>query len=155
MCCGVGHRCGLDLALLCLWRRPAATAPIRLLAWEPPYAARVALKSQKTKRKKWMQLSDYSFDSYYLSVHSVSGLASPLRIEQWGRLTADLLRQGIPSSWGDRDKPAPSRQLESYKELQRAGELDGDRDSGEESLLWEESEIWTKKMSGKCAWERF
>ena len=28
-----------DPALLWLWRRPAATAPIRLLAWEPPYAA--------------------------------------------------------------------------------------------------------------------
>ena len=29
--------------------RPAATAPIRPLAWEPPYAAGVALKRQKTK----------------------------------------------------------------------------------------------------------
>ena len=34
--CGVG--CGLDPELLWLWRRPAATAPIRPLAWEPPYA---------------------------------------------------------------------------------------------------------------------
>ena len=29
----------LDLALLWLWCRPAAEAPIRPLAWEPPYAA--------------------------------------------------------------------------------------------------------------------
>ena len=29
--------------------RPEATAPIRALAWEPPYAAGVALKSQKKK----------------------------------------------------------------------------------------------------------
>ena len=27
-----------DLALLWLWHRPAATAPIRPLAWEPPHA---------------------------------------------------------------------------------------------------------------------
>ena len=29
-----------------LWRRPAATALIQALAWEPPYAAGVALKRQ-------------------------------------------------------------------------------------------------------------
>ena len=40
----------LDLALL--WRGPAATAPIRPLDWEPPYAVGVALKGQKTKKKK-------------------------------------------------------------------------------------------------------
>ena len=38
MSCGVGLRQGLDLALLCLWCRPAAAAPIQPLAWEPPYA---------------------------------------------------------------------------------------------------------------------
>ena len=43
--CGVGYRCGLDLALL--W--PEATAPIRPLAWGTPYAVDVALK--KTKRQ--------------------------------------------------------------------------------------------------------
>ena len=48
MSCGVGHRRGSDLALLWLWCRPAAIAPIRPLAWEPPYAADVALKRQKT-----------------------------------------------------------------------------------------------------------
>jgi len=42
----------LDLALLWLWRRPAATAPIRPLAWEPPHAMGAALKSKKTKTKK-------------------------------------------------------------------------------------------------------
>ena len=35
---GVGRRRGSDPELLWLWRRPAATAPIRPLAWEPPYA---------------------------------------------------------------------------------------------------------------------
>ena len=41
---GAGHRHDLDLALLWLWYRPAATAPIRPLAWEPPYATGAALK---------------------------------------------------------------------------------------------------------------
>ena len=33
--------------------RPAATAPIRTLAWEPPYAGGAALKRQKKKKKKY------------------------------------------------------------------------------------------------------
>ena len=44
---GVGCRCVSDLALLWLWHRPAATAPIRPLAGEPPYAKGVALKKQQ------------------------------------------------------------------------------------------------------------
>ena len=52
MSCGVGRRYGLDPALLWLWYRSVATAPIRPLAWEPPYAAGVALKRQKTKKIK-------------------------------------------------------------------------------------------------------
>ena len=44
---GVDRRCGLDLALLWLWRRLAAVALIRPLAWEPPYAMGVALKRPK------------------------------------------------------------------------------------------------------------
>ena len=36
-----------DLALLWFWCRPVAIAPIRPLAWEPPYAAGAALKRQK------------------------------------------------------------------------------------------------------------
>ena len=49
MSCGVGRRRGSDPVLLWLWRRLAATAPIRPLAWEPPYAVGVAL--EKTKRQ--------------------------------------------------------------------------------------------------------
>jgi len=48
--CGVCRRRSSDQALLWLWRRLAATALIRPLAWEPPYATGVALK--KTKRQK-------------------------------------------------------------------------------------------------------
>ena len=51
MSCGVGRRCSSDLALLWLWRRPAATAPIQPLAWEPSYATGVALKRQKDKKR--------------------------------------------------------------------------------------------------------
>ena len=47
MSCGVGHRRGLDLALLWLWCRPAAAAPIQTLVWELPYAISAALKSKK------------------------------------------------------------------------------------------------------------
>ena len=50
MSCGVGHRRGLDLALLRLWHRPVPTAPIRPLAWEPPYAAGAALERQKIEK---------------------------------------------------------------------------------------------------------
>ena len=38
--------------MLWLWRRPAAIAPFRPLAWEPPYAAGAVLKRQKNKNKK-------------------------------------------------------------------------------------------------------
>ena len=60
MSCGVDHRCGLDLALLWLWHRPVATAIIRPLAWEHPYAIGVAPeKTKKTKRiviiKTWIK----------------------------------------------------------------------------------------------------
>ena len=48
--CGAGHRRGSDPTLLWLWCRPAATAPIGPLAWEPPHAAGVALEIQKEKK---------------------------------------------------------------------------------------------------------
>ena len=32
--------------------RLVATSPIRLLAWEPPYAAGAALKDKKTEKKQ-------------------------------------------------------------------------------------------------------
>ena len=47
----------LGSMLLWLWRRLAATAPIRHLAWEPPYAIVVA-KGQKAKKKKKYTLID-------------------------------------------------------------------------------------------------
>ena len=51
--CGVGRRCGSDHALLWLWCRPAATAPIRSLTWEFPYASGEALgKAEKQEQTK-------------------------------------------------------------------------------------------------------
>jgi len=52
MSCGVGCRRGLDPALLWLWHRPVATAPIQPLAWEPPYAAGAALEKAKRQKNK-------------------------------------------------------------------------------------------------------
>ena len=55
MSCGVGHRCGSNLVLLGLWHRPEATALIRPLAWELPYAASVVPKRQDKKEKKALE----------------------------------------------------------------------------------------------------
>ena len=55
MSCGVGRRCGSDMALLWLWLWLAATASISPLAWEPTYAMGAALdkaKRQTNKQKK-------------------------------------------------------------------------------------------------------
>ena len=50
MSCGVGYRRGSDPAWL--WHRPASTAPIRPLAWEPLYAAGADLEKAKRPKKK-------------------------------------------------------------------------------------------------------
>ena len=52
MSCGVGCRRGSDPALLWLWCRLAAIAPIRPLAWEPPYAMGAAQEMAKRQKKK-------------------------------------------------------------------------------------------------------
>jgi len=59
MSCGVGHRHDSDLTLLWLCCRPVATAPIRPLAWEPPYAARAALEKAKKQTNKQIKAPDY------------------------------------------------------------------------------------------------
>ena len=52
MSCGAGQRCGLDPALLWLWCRPAATAPVQPLAREIPYETGMALKKSKKNLNK-------------------------------------------------------------------------------------------------------
>ena len=49
---GVGRRRTSDLVLLWLWHKPAATAPIRPLAWEPPYAVGYGPGKRQKKKKK-------------------------------------------------------------------------------------------------------
>ena len=49
LCCGVGHGHDSDPVWLWLWLWRATTAPIRPLAWEPPY---VALKSKNKQTRK-------------------------------------------------------------------------------------------------------
>ena len=58
MTCGVGQRHGSDLALLWLWHRAAATAPIGPLAWEPPHATGVALEIQKEKKVFFQEVNN-------------------------------------------------------------------------------------------------
>ena len=53
-CCSVDGRCSSDPALLWLWYRLAATAAIRPLAWERPYAVGTALKRPKKEKKSHM-----------------------------------------------------------------------------------------------------
>ena len=52
MSCGVGHRHSPDPMLLWPWCRLAATALIRPLAGELPYATGAALKKQKKLKNK-------------------------------------------------------------------------------------------------------
>ena len=61
MSCGVVRGRGLDLTLLWLWYRLAATALIQPLAWEPPYAAGVDLKRPKKKTKRRKENFDSDF----------------------------------------------------------------------------------------------
>ena len=80
MSCGVGRRCGSDPALLWLWRRLAATAPTRPLAWEAPYATGAAqdkAKRQKKKKKQKQKTSLRSVSSFskYIFDHDASLLS--------------------------------------------------------------------------------
>ena len=58
MSCGVGCRRGSDPAWLWLWRRTAATALIRPLAWEPPYVSGMAPEKAKKKKKIKFEASE-------------------------------------------------------------------------------------------------
>ena len=59
--CGEGYRCGSELTSLWLWRRPAATAPIRPLKWDSTYAKGAAQKETKDKRKKEKEKETHLF----------------------------------------------------------------------------------------------
>ena len=55
--CSVGCRWGLDLALLWLWVQASPWALIWPLAWELPYAARVALKRKNKQLSIFIRLN--------------------------------------------------------------------------------------------------
>ena len=57
--CGVGCRHGSDPELLWLWCRPAAIAPIRPLAWEPPHASGAAQEMAKRLKKKEILILEF------------------------------------------------------------------------------------------------
>ena len=88
MSCGVGRRHGLDPALLWLWSSLAATAPIRHLAWEPPYGAGTALKEQKDEKKKkktnWDPNSWGVFTTMFVTLKSVTPTFSHYHPLQFG-----------------------------------------------------------------------
>ena len=97
---GVGRRRGSDPALLWLWCRLAAAAPIRPRAWEPPYATGAALeKGEKEKKKKEIKLSlSWQIPS---EEQSVPGLLtrfpfqlSPLHV--WLKRYTDTLGDSVP-----------------------------------------------------------
>ena len=68
MSCGVGHGRVSDLALLWLWCRPTAIAPIQPRAWETPYAVGVALKKEKQKTR-WDNQYAHSLRDRYQNVN--------------------------------------------------------------------------------------
>ena len=82
MSCDVGRRRVSDPELLWLWCRPEATAPIRPLAWEAPYAAGAALgKAKRQKKKK-------STESYSPSC----GPNTSLSTDQWRSIHTGMRR---------------------------------------------------------------
>ena len=52
MSCGAGHRLISDMAVLWLWHRPAAIAPIQPLTWQLLYAVGTALKKKEKEKEK-------------------------------------------------------------------------------------------------------
>ena len=61
MSCGGGHRLDLDPALRWLWCRPAATALIGHLAWEPIWHRCSTKKTKKKKKKKELEVLEKNF----------------------------------------------------------------------------------------------
>ena len=85
MSCGIGRRRGLDPSLQWLWRRSVATAPIRPLAWESPYAVGVALGKEKKKI--------FLVNTGHAIVIRLGGEAGSSLVVQWVKDLALLLQQ--------------------------------------------------------------
>ena len=79
----VGRRCSLGLALLWLWQRAAAAAPIWPLAWELQYVAGAALKRKKKKKileSSKKQNLDLWHTNYLHSLYIVLGIINNLEM---------------------------------------------------------------------------
>ena len=84
MSCDVGRRLGSDPTLLWLRCRPAATAPIQPLAWEPPNAKGVAQEMAKRYKKKEKKTHNHIASQYWqLSVPE----------HQWGSLLLSRIQE--------------------------------------------------------------
>ena len=65
----------MDPVLLWLWRMLVATAPVRPLAWESPYATGAALEKGQEDQKKKIQLVSMRMQVQALAL--LSGLKDP------------------------------------------------------------------------------
>ena len=86
----MGHRRGWNLALLWLWCRPAATALIQPLAWEPPNAVGAALKRKRKKKKRL---------TGYIVVYPYSAIkfnTLPIQTTMWDSSLKMMLKQENP-----------------------------------------------------------
>jgi len=94
--CAVGRRRGSDPALLWLWWRLAATAPIRPLAWESPFAAGVALEKTKSPPPQKAGACQCVAEDSRISVHWDAGLQLPFLVTSlsdfWYQGTAGLVQ---------------------------------------------------------------
>ena len=90
MNCGVGQRRSLDPVLLWLWCRLVATALIRPLAWEPPYAAGAALEKAKRQKKKELPKKKKAFFHENAKVIKVSVREPRREVMGMGSLEAEL-----------------------------------------------------------------
>ena len=106
MSCGVGLRCSLDPAIAVAVARPVATALIRPLAWEPPYAVGAALKKAKKRPKKKI-----FFLKYVLGVPAVTQWVKNLTAA--ARVTAEAQFKCYPAQWVIKDPALPQLQCRS------------------------------------------
>ena len=91
MSCGVARRRGSDLALLWLWHRLVATAPIGPLTWEPPDAMDMSPSPQKKDLKKKASFSGIEQHLLYLlSVHLVFSLVPVTNLSYFSFLFFNL-----------------------------------------------------------------
>ena len=84
-----------DPALLRLWCRLGATAPMRPLAWEPPYAAGAALKSKnKETNEKTEKLDEKTWEKVWAAFDQEEGEAQKAQVmkEKWDRWTPSKRR---------------------------------------------------------------